>query len=254
MSLVAVLGQSITPVGCALTPVIVYPILQSPENKADEMLGIMTAKKTVLITLIALVAFSESAVQAYEIPLEEILANPTVTCKMDFTVDASLDTWNTILDNLYLMGALWKKYKFQPAYIVSRTESGLHVTDPTGIIGDIRQVGKTDISRTFYGTGKFDHWAIPSLFAADGVIIFEYKLDHNKLLGEVSIFLRGDNRISTFVMVVLSRIIVSHIDTRFKSNMRNVKTLIHEIVNEPDKVKRDLPGPLLDDFIRCFQS
>jgi hypothetical protein len=214
----------------------------------------MVAKRYLSITvLILLLFFGESGVQPYEIRTEEVTNNPTVTYVKDFTVDVPVEIWNKILDNPSLMGSLWELYKFQPAYKVTTTDFGYHVVDPTGIIGDIRQVGQSDRSRIFYGNGRFHHWAIPSFFAANGVIIFEYKMDRDRLLGEMKIFMRGENRISRLVMIITSGILTSHVGNRFKNNMEDVKKLARDIVTDPDKIKKSLAGTVQDDFIRCFQ-
>jgi hypothetical protein len=212
------------------------------------------SKRYFSIAVLILLLFSgESAAQPNEILLEEVINNPTVSYTKDFRVDAPLEIWNKTLDNPSLMGSLWELYKFQPSYKVTTTDSGYHIVDPTGIIGDIRQVGQSDHSRTFYGTGQFHHWAIPSFFIANGVIIFEYKMDGNVLLGEIKIFMRGENRISRLAMTITSGILKSHLNNRFKNNLEDVKKLIHDIVTDPDKIKKALAGALRDDFIRCFQ-
>ena len=91
--------------------------------------------------------------QAYDARVEEIISNPTVSYQKTFDVDATPEIWNRVLDNLYLMGRLWGIYRFQPAYQVTRTDSGLYVVDPTGIIGDVRQVGEIGPFPVFLRTG-----------------------------------------------------------------------------------------------------
>ena len=110
------------------------------------MQGTMMAKKTLSMTLIALLLSTGPSLLASRVPVDEVLADTTVACTLDFSVDCPLETWHTILDNLSLMAALWKIYRFQPAYRVSQDDTGLHVVDPTGIVGDLWQVGRTDLS------------------------------------------------------------------------------------------------------------
>jgi hypothetical protein len=213
----------------------------------------MMVKRFLPITIIvAIVFFGTTLVWADDVNIKEIINNPTVTHKNDFSIEVSLEIWNRILDNPYLIGRLWEIYGFQPPYKVTRVNSGLHVTDPTGIIGEIRQVGLSDRSRTFYGIGKFDHWAVPSFFTADCVFIFECKKDRDKLLGEVKIFMQGNNGISRLVMYIFSGTLSSHIDSRFKNNLEDMKKIIRDIANDPDKVREVLTGPLLDDFNAVF--
>jgi hypothetical protein len=146
-------------------------------------------KRSMSMTIAALVLLGTTPVpiQAYDVHVEEIIRNPTVIYQKAFGVDTTPEIWNRVLDNLYLIGRLWGIYRFQPAYQVTRTDSGLHVVDPTGIIGDIQQVGRSDLFRCFYGRGEFNHWAVPSFFTADGVIMFECTTERNMTPG------RGEN-------------------------------------------------------------
>ena len=209
-------------------------------------------KKSLPMTIAALLFLGTTLVQAYEVRVEEVINNPTVTCKKAFSVDVTLEIWNRILDNPYLMGQLWKIYKFQPSYKAIKTDTGIHVSDPSGITGDIRQVGQSDHARTFYGTGRFDHWAVPSFFTVNGVAIFEYKTDRNGLWGEVNIFMRGNNGISRFVIRIFSGILTRRIDNRFKNNLEDVKKIIRDIANDPHKVRNALAGQLMSDFNKVF--
>jgi len=209
-------------------------------------------KKSLLMIMAAPVFLGTSSAQAYDFLIEEVINNPTVTYKNDFGVDVTLETWNKILDNLYLMGQIWDTNKFQPVYKVTKIDSGLHIYDPTGIVGDIWQVGQSEHARTFHGVGKFDHWAAPSFFTANGVFFFEYRMDQNRLLGEVKISLRGNNSFSRLVMKIFSGVLINHVDNRFKNNLEDMKKIIKDIVNDPDKVRKILTGRLLDDFNKVF--
>lgn len=190
--------------------------------------------------------------QAFDARVEEIINDPTVHYRKAFQVDTTPEIWNRVLDNLYLMGRLWGVYRFSPAYEVTRTDSDLLVVDPTGIVGRVRQVGRTDHSRSFYGQGQFNHWMLPSFFSADGVIIFEWTLDQDGLSSEARIYMRGNNWISRAVMKLISGTLKYYINHRFTSNLEDTKTIIRDISVEPDKIRRGLKGPLRDDFDRAF--
>jgi len=209
-------------------------------------------RRSLPITIAVILFLGATPVQAYEAHVEEVINTPTVTCKKAFIADATLDTWNRVLDNPCLMGGLWEIYEFKPAYRVTRTGTDIHVSDPSGITGDIRQVGQSDHARTFYGTGSFDHWAVPSFFTASGVVIFEYNTDRENLSGEVTIFMRGDNGISCFVMNIFSGILTRRINNRIESQLENIKIIIQDIVNDPHKIRKALTGQLLTDFDTVF--
>jgi hypothetical protein len=210
--------------------------------------------KTLSVAIAALVLLVTIPVslQAYDARVEEIISNPTVSNQKAFGVDTTPETWNRVLDNPYLMGRLWEIYRFQPAYQVTRTDSGIHVVDPSGIIGDVQQVGRSDLSRCFYGRGEFNHWAIPSFFTADIVILFECTAERNRLLGEAKIFMLGNNWPSRAAMKLFSGTLIRHIDNRFMNNLEDMKKIIRDIADEPDKVRNGLTGPLRDDFNKAF--
>jgi len=208
--------------------------------------------RSLTIATLVLLGTTPVPLRAYDARVEEIISNPTVSYQKAFGVDATPEIWNRVLDNLYLMGRLWGIYRFQPAYQVTRTDSGLHVVDPTGIIGDVRQVGRTDLSRCLYGRGRFSHWAVPSFFTADGVILFECTAEQNGITGEVKIFMLGNNWISRVVMKLFSGTLIRHIDNRFIHNLEDTKKIIRDIADEPDKVRNGLAGPLRDDFNKAF--
>lgn len=211
-------------------------------------------KRTVAITIaaLALLGTLPAPLPGYDIHVEEVIRNPTVVYQKAFEVDTTPEMWNRVLDNLHLMGRLWGVYGFQPAYQVTRTDAGLHVVDPTGIVGDVRQVGRSDLSRCYYGRGEFNHWAIPSFFTADGVILFECATDKNRLRGEVKIFMQGNNWISRAAMNLFSGILIRRADNRFASNMGDTKKIIRDLADEPDRVRNGLAGQLREDFDKAF--
>ncbi|MBW2558715.1 MAG: hypothetical protein JRD69_07805 [Deltaproteobacteria bacterium] len=209
-------------------------------------------KRSLSITIATLLFLAAPLVQAHEARVEEVINNPTVTCEKAFSIDVTLEIWNRILDNPCLMGRLWEMYSFQPSYKVTRVDTDIHVSDPSGITGDIRQVGQSDHARTFFGTGWFDHWAVPSSFTANGVVIFEYNTDRNGLSGEVKILIRGNNGISRFAIRIFSGILTLRIDNRFKNNLEDMKKIIRDIANDPNKVREALTGQLLSDFNKVF--
>lgn len=204
------------------------------------------------VTIAAILFLGTTLVQAYEVRINEVINKPTVIYKQAFSVDVTLGIWNSVLDNPCLMGQLWEIYKFQPHYKVTTDDADIHVSDPSGITGDIRQIGQSDHARIFYGTGQFNHWAVPSFFTANGVVIFEYNTQRNGLSGEVNIFMRGDNGISRFIMRIFSGILTRRIDNRFTNNLKDMKKIIRDIAHDPHKVRDTLAGRLLNDFNSVF--
>jgi len=71
-------------------------------------------------------------------------------------------------------------------------------------------------------------------------------------MGEVKIFMLGNNWISRVAMKLFSGTLIRHIDNRFMNNLEDMKKIIRDIANEPDKVRNGLAGPLRDDFNKAF--
>lgn len=210
-------------------------------------------KRSLPIAIAVLLFFATPPVRAYEAHVEEIIDAPTVTWQKPFDIDGTMELWNRALDNPCLMGRLWEIYEFTPSYTVTRTDTGVHVSDSLGITGDIRQIDQSGRSRAFYARGRFDHWAVPSFFTASGVVIFKYA-DRDGLSGEVTIFLRGDNGISRFVMRLFSGILTRRIDNRVESQLENMREILRDIVSEPQRIRSALTGQVLDDFDRVFPA
>ncbi len=211
-------------------------------------------KRSLLIMIICLLFPAVSPVQALELPVGEIIETPTTTYQKTFSIDTTLPIWEKAMDNPSLMGQLWVIYGFRPPYRVTRTNAGIHVSDPQGIIGDVRQIDRSDRSRTFCATGSFNHWAIPSFFTASGVVIFAYEAGSKGITGVVELFMRGDNGISRFVMALFSGILARHIDNRIGSTLENMEEIILDITHNPQSVRDRLTGRMLRDFDRVFPA
>jgi len=210
--------------------------------------------KFLSVTITTLFLLLTSLVKAYDLHVEEVINDPTAIYTKTFRINVTLETWNKILDNPHLMGQLWGIYGFHPQYKVDKTETGIHITDPTGIIGDIRQIGNAEHSKTFYATGAFNHWAVPSFFKANGVVIFEYTREDDVLSGSVTIFMRGDNGISRVVMKVFSGILTRRVTNRIENTLENMKKVIQDITTDPQKLRDRLNDPLLRDFEKVFPA
>ncbi len=193
-------------------------------------------------------------VLAYEAHIEEVLNDPTLTYQKAFTISTLADLWDRVLDNPFLMGKIWAAYEFQPRYNVTTTATGIRVADPSGINGDLRQIDQSDRLRTFHATGSFDHWAIPSFFTANGVVVFTYNTGLNGLSGEVTIFMRGDNGISRLVMRLFSGILTRRIGHRVGSTLDNMKEVTRDITRDPQKIRDALTGEALGEFDRVFPA
>lgn len=184
--------------------------------------------------------------------VKELLANPAITHVTSFSAEATPEMWRKMMDHLYLMGKIWEAYGFEPPYKVARIAGGVHVMDPNGIVGDVVVTEISGSKIVFYGRGKFDHWAVPSVFSANGVIIFRCQPAPKGLTGKLEFYIKGDNGLMDFFLRLVSDSMVSKIEQAFLRNMKNVDTIASDIMNRPETVRKRLAGPLLQDFDRVF--
>lgn len=170
----------------------------------------------------------------------EVVGNPSVVYRKAFFLEVHTEVWEKALDNPFLMGQIWALYRCQPAYQVTQTDDGIHIVDPTGITGDLRRIERAPLARVFYGRGTFDHWAIPSFFTADGVIVFEWKETPGLIAAEATISMRGNNWISRAVMKLFSGTLMRRIDSRFTNNLESLRIILSDIERNPQKIREGL--------------
>lgn len=170
----------------------------------------------------------------------EVIGNPSILYRKAFRLEARAEVWERALDNPFLMGQIWAFYRFQPPYQVIQTDDGVHIVDPTGITGDLRQIESSHFARVFYGRATFNHWSVPSFFAADGVIVFGWEQMPDFIAAEVKIFMRGNNWISRAVMKMFSGILLRRIDSRFMRNLESLRIILRDIEYNPQKIREGL--------------
>jgi len=183
---------------------------------------------------------------------QEFIKTATISYKTQFSVDTNLTTWNKMMDNLILFGKLWELYGFQPVYKMTRKGSHIHIADDTGIKGDLVTTASSQNRKIFYARGNIDHWAIPSFIAANVVFIVDYQYSQNRIDGKIAIYVKGDNSIPDLLVWMVSDRLLVRIESRFAKNMADVKKIIFDIMNAPDKPRRMLTGEMLTDFNSLF--
>ncbi len=210
-------------------------------------------KTRFIAALVALWLSGTAAAAPDRALMAEILQSPSVTCVQTFRCDVPPEIWNRALDHIDIMGGLWSRYGFQPSYRTTPTGAGgLHIVDPSGIVGDLHPIARSDRSRTYYGEGTFDHWAIPAVFSAAGVAVVDYRADGRGVSGVMKLHLRGSNRISRFAMGLVSGLLVRHIGRRFRNNLEDTGKILRDIARDPDKVRQGLDATMRKAFDRAF--
>jgi hypothetical protein len=189
---------------------------------------------------------------SYEKQIDELLKRPAISYEKPYTLETTEAIWVKVLDNPLLIGGIWKAYGFQPAYQVTPTPSGIHVVDPSGIVGDVFPVESAGTSRRFYGHGFINHWVIPSFFSAHGIIHFQYQVEQHLIRVQVKVFMRGNNAVSNLVIRAFSGILINRVDSRISNHIRDMKTIADDITHHPEKTQQRLSGQPLSEFNRIF--
>ena len=184
--------------------------------------------------------------------MNDLLQHPTITYEKPCTLETTEAIWVKVLDHPLLVASLWKVYGFQPAYQVSPTPSGIHVMDPSGIVGDVSPLAAAGTSRRFYGSGNINHWAIPSFFSARGIIQFQYRMEENLVRIRVKVFMKGSNAVSDLLIKAFSGTLLKHIDRRITNHMTDMQTIAGDITRHPEETQKKLTGQALHDFNRLF--
>lgn len=186
--------------------------------------------------------------------IDELLKNPTLVYEKPYTVATTEAIWVKVLENPLIIGSLWSAYNFQPAYQITSTPSGIHVVDPSGIIGDIGLIDSAGTSRRFYGHGSVNHWMIPSFFSARGIIQFQYRMEQNRVHINLKLSIKGSNSVSNLVVRTFSGLLLNHIGKRIDSHMADIQKVADEISQSPEKTQKRLTGKPLEDFNRLFMT
>lgn len=220
------------------------------DKETKPVKGEMAAKGLLPWVCLALLLFTAPPCHADNIlKTKSLMEKATISYRIDFSVDSSLIIWNKLLDHPLLMGKLWNLYNFQPAYEVTKTKDGVKVVDPSGIIGEISLTDSSPHSRTFYGRGEIDHWAVPSFISAEGVFLFRHQEDGQHVKGSFEVYLKGDNDVADLLMKLFSGTLKAFIHSRFTNNLEDVKKILFDLRYRPEEIRKRLYGNYLEDFM-----
>ncbi len=192
--------------------------------------------------------------QAAEVDVPAFIKEAGVSYEADFSVDAPLDVWEKILDNPYLVGKLWKVYRFWPRYEMAKKGSGVYVTDPSGLEGRVVGIRTARNTRVFYGEGRMNHWAIPVDATGRALFFFRYGADGDRIRGRVTVYVSGDRDFTNFLLKVGSFIMRYFIEERFKNNFQDMQKILSDIRKDPDRIRGKLKEEDLKEFNKIFPA
>lgn|GEM_PF-2502877 len=184
----------------------------------------------------------------------QLVDEADVTYVTRFTWSCSPSTWDRILSNPLLMGALWKAYGFAPAYDITARGDTLHVEDPTGLIGDAFRLHRNTGEVAYLVDGRLNHWAVPFFNEASAVFILKSHFAQGKVVANLQVYLRAGSTVGSLVLQAAKPLLAKHVDNRVTLNLQDVRKIVEEIDTSPARVASRLSGKSLEQFKHIFQE
>ena len=186
---------------------------------------------------------------ARDVNIVKFIDEAVIRYETGFTVNTTLVIWNRMLDNPCLMGKLWELYEFSPAYKISRKGSEFHIIDPTGIEGNLYLILSSSTGRIYYGTGSMKNWGLPVTLRGKTLFRLHNISSHDNVTVTLHIYGEGgDTLITDLLLKAVSPILRMYINRRITRNLRDLKIIIADMMNNPDKIRTGLSGETLKNF------
>ena len=210
---------------------------------------------TTILLLIVTHTFSfadELSVYTTEVDVPKFTIEAILTYKTTFTLNTTLNRWNMALDSPVLMCRIWNIYAFSPAYRISLQDTVIHVVDPSGIEGNLYFIQPGSTNRLYLGIGRLKNWLPVTIL---GRVLFSLTYvpsgDHVDMTftayGE-----RSSNVLENLMVKAFSPILVNLVNKRIQSNLRDLKTILSDMKNNPEKIRSRLDKKLLGDYTRLL--
>ena len=183
---------------------------------------------------------------------DAVVASPDVTYQASFAINCSEATWRKVLDNPWLMGQLWNIYGYAPAYKVGPAGDGLHIEDPTGLVGELWLVRNQPHERRYLASGKISYRAVPFFNSGQAVTIVRSQVAGQQIRGTLQLYIRGDRAISRAVLWAGKPVLQGRVENRVQRNLQDGVRLVEQIASSPDAVLRQLQGPAAETFRAVF--
>ena len=158
-----------------------------------------------------------------------------------FTLPTSRGRFTRMLDDLFLMGALWDAYGFSPHYRVNRLGVAYHVIDPTGIEGVLRTVEAGTGERTLLADGRLKHWYIPLTLTGRALFLIRYTEAPGGITVRFTVYGEGNpNWLEQAFLKAIAPFLSRHIDHRVARNLRDFRTIVADLETNPGELDRKL--------------
>ena len=167
--------------------------------------------------------------------VDEVMKEAGVVYETSIEIPCEEEMFLKVVDDLSLAGALWRAYGFAPSYEVSGMDDSVHVSDPTGLEGDVLLAEKSDSTRVYFARGRVSHWAFP--FLNSGKAVFRIVTSESDV--GIEVFLVSSDLPRSMLRVV-SPLIRAHIRNRLILNMADFFIILQDIEAKPEEVANRL--------------
>ena len=186
--------------------------------------------------------------------IDAFISGAFLKYETDFPLTTTPERFGRMLDDLFIMGALWEVYGFSPRYKVVRMGTVWHVIDPTGIEGTLRTVEASGLHRTFIARGKLKNWFIPKTISGRALFFLRYTTAPGGISVRFTVYGEGsDNRLEQVMLKALSPILKYHIGHRVERNLRDLGTIVTDLERDPKQVAGKLNENLAAAVIRMLE-
>lgn len=184
--------------------------------------------------------------------VREIVDQADITYTTAFTLSCAKKTWEGLVENPLLVGALWERYGYAPAYRVSQKGDTLHVEDPTGLVGDVLAFRPGPDQRIYLVEGRIDHWAIPFFNEGRAVFVLKSQVAQGRVDCTLEVYVRAESPVARLALQIGRPLLLKHVDNRITLNLQDAMKICEAVDTTPQNVLALLEGETARFFKAVF--
>jgi len=182
---------------------------------------------------------------------QTLLNSPDITYSSVYDFACRPAVLDSLLGHPVLLGRLWAAYGFAPAYRVRPQGDGLHVEDPTGIVGEVRLAQQAGSRWVYLGDGRLNHRLVPA-FRGRMALLITTAPKGAGVSARVEVFLRTESRTLGLLTWTLSPLVRGRIENRATFNARDLGVILKDVSGAPQQAASRLDGEDARTFERMF--
>ncbi len=215
------------------------------------------ARRTFVVLTISLVAAPISCASPSskeKIDINSFIGGAFLKYETDFLLSTTPERFGRMLDDLFLMGALWQAYDFSPRYSIVRTGTAWHITDPSGLEGVLHTVETLPRQRTFIAKGKLKNWFVHMTLTGRALFFLDYDESPGGIQVRLTVYGEGSaSRVEQAMLKTISPILRHYIGRRVERNLHDLSTIVTDLEKNPAEINRKLNGLLTADLNRILE-